>query len=340
MKRYSLILLVLVLATTIVLATTTVFAAEVKKEDIKIGLIGVLHPYFAPWEQIAKDYMNETGIEVGYRATQHFDQEEENAIIEAMQTQGYNGFAIWPGHYTACNVTIAELAKQGIPVVAIAGPVALPTDAALYIDEDTKKSVMKSTEELIKAMGGKGNIVSLLGALSDPDTILRKEGVDEVVARYPGVKIIAELADIDALEDATTKIGSLLGAREKEIDGIIATCYVPTLVAIKDLTEIGDKRIKLVGVGTNSDPENVQAIKDGYMTGYISQSPLAQAWLGMEAIRLLKSGYTVKKGAFFVEIPNFYTNIDNVDNYQQNQKDILNEMLRTFATDYFNPPKK
>ena len=336
MKKFLLILLVLIFSTTTLI---TVFAAEVKKEDIKIGVIGVMHPYFEPWREISERYMKETGIEVGHRATQHFDQEEQNVIFDAMVSQGYNGFAIWPGHYTSVNIPIAELDQMDIPVVVIAGPVALPTDAKLCIDEDTKKSIMTLAEELIKELGGKGNIVAFYGELSDPDTRLRKEGVEEMVARYPNVKIIAELADIDELEKATERIGSLLGARRDEIDGIIATCYVPTLVTINDLTEIGDKRIKLVGMGTNNDPTHTPAIKKGYMTGYISQSPLAQAWLGMEAIRLLLSGYTIKEGVYFVELEHFYTSIDNVDDYSKTQEEHLLKALETFAADYFNPPK-
>lgn len=334
MKKISLILVILILG-----MVTLISGIASAKEDIKIGVIGVMHPYFEPWKEISERYMKETGIEVGHRATQHFDQEEENAIFDAMVAQGYNGFAIWPGHYTSVNITITELAQMGIPVVVIAGPCALPTDAKLCIDEDTKKSIMTLTEELIKTLGGKGNIAAFYGELSDPDTKLRKEGVEEIVARYSDVKIVAELADIDELEKATSKIGSLLGARANEIDGIIATAYVPTLVAINDLTEMGDKRIKLVGMGTNDDPTHGPAIKAGYMTGYISQSPLAQAWLGMEAIRLLKSEYTVKEGVYFVELEHFYTNIDNVDDYQKTQEENLQKALKTFTTDYFDPPK-
>jgi len=336
MKKLLLILFVLILSTTIL---TTTFAAEVKKEDIKIAIITCLHPYFAPVEQVVKDYVNETGIEVEYRVSQQFSQEEQNTIIEGMVAQGYNGFVIWPAHYTSANVTITELAKQGIPVVAIAVSVALPTDAVLCIDEDTKNSMITLTEGIIKEMGGKGNLVVLLGDLNDPDGVIRKEAVYEVVARYPNIKVIAELADIDNLEGATTKMGSLLGARAKDIDGMIATCYVPSLVGAKDLTEIGDKRIKFVGMGTNYDPPLIQAIEDGYMTGLMNQSPMAQARLGLEAMRLLLSGYTVKEGAYFVELPNFITTIDNVDDYQKTQIDNLSKMLKTFAEDYFNPPK-
>jgi ribose transport system substrate-binding protein len=329
MKRFLWFLLVLIFSITML---APAFAGGEKKEDFKFAVTGVLHPYFEPWGQVVKDYTNDTGIKCEYRATKHFDQEEANVIIEGMLALGYNAFAMWPGHPVSVNVTITELVNQGIPVVLIAGPAELPTDASLCIATDVKESAMKATENLIKAMGEKGNIVNLLGALSDPNTILRKEGVEEVVTRYPDVKIIAELADIDAFEVAAMKIDSLLAARADEIDGMVATAYVPTVVSSEAF-----KRIKFIGI--DDDTKVLQAIKDGYITGTMTQSPYGQAYIGLEALRLLKSGYTVKEGVYFIDSGSFLVTADNVDRYAEILKTNAMKMLETFAEDYFNPPK-
>jgi len=304
----------------------------------RFTVIGVLHPYFTPiWGVATKDFMKNTGIECEYRATVHFDQEEENVIVEGLLALGFNGFVLWPGHSVAVNTTITELVDKGIPVILAAGPAELPTDASLCIATDVKKSAMISTENLIKALGGKGNIVDLLGALSDPNTILRKEGVEEVAAKYPDIHIIDEIADIDAFEPATVKIDSLLAARADEIDGMVCTCYVPTVVVSEALTEIGDKRIKFIGM--DDDPKVLKAIKEGYVTGTMVQAPYGQAYIGLEALRLLKAGYTVKEGVYFIDSGITLVNADNVDVYAEVVKANAMKMLKTFAEDYFNPPK-
>lgn len=305
---------------------------------LKLAVTGVIHPYFEPlFPKAANDYMDATGIQTTYRGTIHFDQEEANVIIEALVAMGYKGFAMWPGHPTAVNATITELKAEGIPTVLIAGPADLPTDAKLCIATDVKGSAAKATEYVIEAMGGKGNIVNLLGALSDPNTILRKEGIEEVVARYPDVKIIAELADIDVLEPALEKIDSLLAARAKEIDGMVSTNYICSVVASQALTELGDKRIKFVGI--DDDATVLQAIRDGYIVGSMSQNPYGQAYVGLEALRLLKTGYTVKEGVYFIDSGSFLVNKDNVDTYQDIKKADARAMLETLAEKYFNPPK-
>lgn len=307
-------------------AVGLVFASSGKKsekqgalstEDFKFLVTGVLHPYFEPMRDEMKDYQEATGITCAYRATKDFNQEQANVIIEGMIPQGYNGYAMWPEHPVSVNVTITELVDQGFPVVLIAGPAELPTDASFCIATDVKASAMKATENLIQAMGGKGNIVNLLGALSDPNTVLRKKGVEEVVSRYPNVKIIGEIADIDAFEAATTKIDSFLGARSDEVDGMVATAYVPTVVATEALIDMGDKRIKFVGI--DDDAKVIQAIRDGYITSTMTQSPYGQAYGGLEVLRLLKLGYTPKEGHYFIDSGSFMVSKDNVDEY----KDII-----------------
>jgi len=332
MKKLHWFFVVLLSVSMLVFSLTAVEASK-----NRFAVVGVLHPYFAPWEGATQDFMNKTGIECIYRATVHFSQPEENDIVEGLVTLGYNGFALWPGHPSAVNVTITELVKKGIPVILIAGPAELPTDASLCIATDVKKAAMISTQHLIEAMGEKGNIVDLLGALSDPNTILRKQGVEEVVAKYPNVHIIDELADIDAWEAATTKIDSLLAARSDEIDGMVATNYIATVVASEALTRLGTKRIKFMGM--DDDPKTLKAIKEGYITGTMVQAPYAQAYLGLEALRLLKSGYTIKKGVYFIDSGVTFVNKNNVDTYKEDVKANFLKMLKTFAEDYFNPPK-
>ena len=79
----------------------------------KFATIGVIHPYFFPMEGAVKDYAANTGSKVIYQATKDFDMEQENTIIDGLTPQGYNGFALWPGHPYSVNTTITALNKQG-----------------------------------------------------------------------------------------------------------------------------------------------------------------------------------------------------------------------------------
>lgn len=304
----------------------------------KLAAIAVLHPYFAPMETAAKDFAAATGVHVEYRATQDFDQEQQNVIVDGMLALGYNGFAMWPGHPESVNATIAELKDRGIPAILIAGQAKLPTPAALCIATDVAKSAATGAELLIQAMGGRGNIVNLLGELSDPNTLLRKAAIEGVVAKYPNVRIIQEISGIDNFEAATSRIDAFLSTRARDVDGMISTAYVATVVNAEALTEIGDKRIKFIGI--DDDPKVLEAIRQGYVTGTMSQAPYIQAYLGLEGVRLLREGYTVKPGKYFIDSGSFLIDRNNVDTYAAKIKSDAVSMQKSFKDDFFDPPKR
>jgi len=311
--------------------------AHAAGKDNKFAVVGVLHPFFDPMGVAAKDYMKDTGVPTEYRATQHFDMEEENSIIDGMKALSFNAFALWPGHPNSVNATISELKGAKIPVILVGGQAKLPTDAALCIATDVAKSAATGTELLIKAMGGKGNIVNLLGELSDPNTLLRKAAIEGVVKKYPNVKILQEISSVDSFEAAESKIGSFLSARGKEVDGMISTAYVATVVNAGLLTEIGDKRIKFIGI--DDDPKVLTAIKQGYVSGTMSQAPYGQAYLALTGLDLLRQGYTVKKGKYFIDSGSFLIDASNADTYSAKIKADTAGIAKTFKDVYFDAPK-
>ena len=330
-------LFLLVTALLLVAGMVAFAGAQAEKKDNKFACVGVLHPYFDPMGVATKDYMAATGITTEYRATQHFDMEEENVIIDGMKALKFNAFALWPGHPNSVNATISELKKQGIPVILVGGPANLPTDAALCIATDVAASAAQATELLVKAMGGKGNVVDLLGELSDPNTLLRKEAVEKVLAKYPNVKLLQEISSVDSFEAAESKIGSFLAARGKDVDGMVSTAYVASVVNAGLLTEIGDKRIKFIGI--DDDPKVLAAIKAGYVTGTMSQAPYGQAYLALTGLALLRSGYTVKAGKYFIDSGHFLIDTKNADSYKDQIKTETAAIAKTFKDKYFDAPK-
>lgn len=312
-----------------------VFASDSK--DFKFAVTGVLHPYFTPMEGAAKDYMKTTGIQTIYRATENFNQEEANVIIDALLEQGYNGFAMWPGHPSDVNRKIDELAKKGFPSILITGQAKLPTRAKLCIATDVGASAAEATEHLIKAMGGKGNIVNLLGQLGDPNTAIRKKAIEGVIDKHPEVKLLAQISEVDEYEAARMKINDFIKAKGDQIDGMVCTAYVGTQATAELLTEMGNKRIRFIGI--DDDPAAIQAIKEGYMTGIMTQSPYGQAYLALEGLRLLKSGYKVRDGVYFVDSGFFLVTKENADTFENKIKEDAEKMRETFAEKYFMAPE-
>jgi ribose transport system substrate-binding protein len=153
---------------------------------------------------------------------------------------------------------------------------------------------MAAAEELIKAMGGKGNIINVLEVLEDPNTVLRKQGIEEVVAGYPDITIIQEVSGMKSVEEAVQKVGDAVAANADKVDGIIATGYTPSVAIAQVLTEYkeqgGDRTIYAVGIDT--DDVVMQAIEDGVMYGTIVQNPYGHGYLSLLLLAYMAQGYT------------------------------------------------
>ena len=235
-------------------------------------------PISGPWEQAAADAKRDFNIgAVDFKVPSDWKLNLQTELLESLMTQGYNGFGIFPGDAVGINSTVEELAANKAPSIALAGCAQDPTKVAFCFGTDVFNSAYLGTQALIKAMGGKGKIVHLAGLLIDPNTKLRMEAVEKAVKETNGaVTFVQHITDTDAQEAADQKINALLGAQKDQIDGMVATGYIPSVVASKSLRALGDKRIKFVGI---DDKIVLDGIKDGSVAGTMAQKPYGQGYV-------------------------------------------------------------
>lgn len=329
------------------IAATLMGLAAAHASDNKIALIpGGPHPYFAPWEQAAADAKKDFGIAaVDFKVPAEWKLNLQTELIESLVSQGYNAFGIFPGDAVGINTTVEELASNNIPSAALAGCSQDPTKVAFCLGTDVYNSAYLGTKALIESMGGKGKIVHLAGLLVDPNTKLRMEAVEKAVGETNGaVSLVQHITDTDAQEAADQKINALLGAQKDQIDGLIATAYIPSVVAAKSLRNLGDKRIKLVGI--DDDKIVLDGIKDGFVAGTMAQNPYGQGYVGAYVLDLLASGTcTVKADAPWIKTPQTAHFIDsgtllisasNLDSYSADLKKLTGEIQSTFKDKYLD----
>ncbi len=249
--------------------------------DNKIALVpGGPHPYFAPWEQAAADAQKDFGIAaVEYKVPAEWKLDLQTELFESLAAQGYAGFGYFPGDAVGVNSTVAELKANDIPAVALGGCAQDPTDTAFCMATDVYQSAYLGTKALIEAMGGQGAVVHLAGLLVDPNTTLRVQAVEKAVAETSGaVTLLQTLGDTDNQEQGDQKINALLAAQKDEIGGMIATGYISSVVAATALKNLGDKRIKLIGI--DDDKIVLDGIRDGFVAGTMAQNPYGQGYIG------------------------------------------------------------
>jgi ribose transport system substrate-binding protein len=313
--------------------------------DNKIAVApGGPHPYFAPWEQGAADAKRDFGIaSVDYKVPAEWKLGLQTELLEALASQGYKAFGVFPGDPAGLNATISELKSAGVLTAALGGCTVDPTDAAFCLATDPYGASYHGAKTLIAAIGGKGVIVHLTGQLIDTNTTLREQGVQKAIDETNGaVKLLQTVADTDSQEAGDQKINALLAASKDQIDGIVATAYITSVVTSKSLRAVGDKRIKFIAF--NDDPIILDAIRDGFATGTLVQNPYGQAYVGAYALDLLAGGdCAMKADAPWIKTPQTARFIDsgvvdvtaaNLTTYKDDLKKLTAGIQGKFKSNY------
>ena len=315
-------------------------------DDTRAALVpGGPHPYFAAWADAAKAASEEFGVSAEYQVPPAWELSQQNEMIESLVAQGYNAFLVFPGDASGTNATLGELKDFDIPSAALAGCTEAPTPALFCLGTDVYNSAYLGTKELISALGGSGKIAHFTGFLVDPNTQLRIEAVQKAADEADGVEVIQVIADIDAPEPADEKINAFLAAQGGNVDGIVTTAWVPAVVAATSLRNLGDKRIKMVGI--DHDEVVLQAIKDGFVHGTMLQNPYGQGYIGVYALDLVRDGCTMKDDApwqttaqtdRFIDSGTAFVGADTVANYQDEMVKVTDKIMADFKDTYLNCP--
>lgn len=294
------------------------------------------HPYIAEVQKGAEAAAKDFGIKIDTTVGQEWTQANETQNIEQQSARGYKAISLFPGDPTGANGLAGSLIRHKILVVAYGGQPHTPTPIPFTVGTDIKGAAMRATEDLIKIMGDKGNILNILETVTDVNTKLRDDGIKEVVAKHPNVHIIQTIADMTQQSVARTKIESAIAARGNEIDGIITTGYNPTVAASGLLTERHKnpnlKQFHFIGIDT--DPITLQAIRDGAIDGTIAQNPFAHGYISCALLKYMLDGYKPTKAYQLVDAGDVLVTKENVDTFSQQIDAITEQLKKDLTTKY------
>ena len=288
-------------------SSTTAAAKVVPKSQIKIAIVaGGPNVYFTTWGQVAQVMAKQLGVTVTYVVppTPTYDPSVEVSTIDSLVAQGYNAFAIFPDGESAIIPTYQRLVSRGIPVFDLAGCTTDPTPALLCYATNVKASATYETQVLQKAMGGSGNIAFLTGLLTDANTALREQGVNQAVAASGGkVKLSQLVSNIDSPSSAPPAVESLLASKGSSLNGMLSTDYYPSVAAASILTSDPQFRHVLF-IGQDNSPTVMNAIAKHYIYGTMFQNDWGQAQVAITWLYdILSKGCTVNPNGPFTPIP-------------------------------------
>src|SRR6266568_1435004 len=306
----------LLLATLVIVGASHSFAAS-KKIVVGFSQIGAESGWRTANTESIKSEAAKRGIELKFADAQ---QKQENQIkaLRSFIAQGVDVIAFSPVVETGWEPVMQEIKKAGIPVILSDRAVDV-TDNSLYvtfIGSDFTEEGRRAANWLAKACGGKAVIAELVGTPGSAPAIDRKKGFEEVLAKYPDMKIVkSQSGDFTRAKGKEVMESFLKSPDAKQITALFAHNDDMALGAIQAMEEAGVKPGKdILIVSIDGVRGAFEAMASGKLNCTVECNPLIgpQLFDAAEAVmakKTLPKRTAVQEGVFeqaqaAAELPN------------------------------------
>jgi ribose transport system substrate-binding protein len=214
--------------------------------------------------------------------------DKQRKAIDDMAAQKWDFVAIQPFGIGTLVDPVKRMIDGGTPVIQLDTIIA-PPEANLniltFLEPDNEWMGSQVTEELVKAIGGKGTIIETQGAAGHTGSQGRHRGFEATMKKYPDIKILAQdFADWDVnkvaklWEDYLVKYPTITGGMFHNDDMALAAYQV---------IQNAKRDIKLVGV--DAMPPAVEAVGSGKLISSVrNPSDRVHGWavlIGSQVVR-------------------------------------------------------
>ena len=263
----------------------TAGAARADNETIAVFTKNQTNPFFNNVRVGAENAAKQLGAKIiQYVPTKPDSIPEQMSQVEDVIVKKPDAIVFTPVDYKALIPGVEKMNAAGIPVINVTDHMAGGTIVS-FVGIDDYKVGRATAEALMKALGGKGNVViieGVKGSLSNQD---RTRGLTDVTKSYPNVKLLATQAGNFQRLNALQVMENLMQSFP-QIDGVMAANDAMAIGAIEALDAANRKAIV---VGINGTKEAVDAVKAGKLLASGQADPFMQGCLAtMMAIRHLR----------------------------------------------------
>lgn len=202
---------------------------------------------------------------------------------------------------------LEEAKAAGIPVLAVnttLSDTALITSSVL---PDDVAAGAQEMQQMADKIGGKGNIVIIQGPLGSSPELNRTKGIESVLAKYPGIKVLAKDTADWKRDEAVNKVKNWISSFGSKLTGIVSENDDMALGAVQATKEAN---IKLPIVGIDGIQDGLAAVKSGEMIGSSLQHGRVELATGLAVAQKVACGEKVKKAYTYIMPPITPQNVD------------------------------
>ena len=249
-------------------------------DKVKIGitLYSLKNEFTVRLANAAEAKAKELGVElVVYDG--NYDPSTQISQVETMISDGCKGIILNPQDAEACAPCVDKAVEAGIPIVGVNTRVKSDKLTSYVGSQDVTAGEMEM-QKIVDLLNGKGKIVIIEGPMGQSAQIERREGIQNILDKNPGIEVLAEKTANWSRSEAMTVMETWLQAFD-QIDAIVGENDEMALGA-REAVKAAGKNIPAIGVDGITDALN--AVESDDLIASIFQDGAGQ---GSKAVEVL-----------------------------------------------------
>ncbi|MFJ4248121.1 rhizopine-binding protein [Pseudomonas sp. DTU12.3] len=263
------------------LALSLLFASGAALADMRIGVS--MSQFDDTWLTYLRESMDSKAKSYPDGVKLQFEDARSDVVkqlsqVESFISQKVDAIVVNPVDTAATRKITEAAVKAGIPLVYVnrrPDDLKLPKGVVTVASNDLEAGEMQM-QYLADKMGGKGEIVILLGDLANNSTTNRTKGVKEVLAKYPNIKVEQEQTGIWLRDKGMTLVNDWL-TQGRKFDAVVSNNDEMAIGAAMALQQAGVDKGSVLIAGVDGTPDGLNAIKKGSMAVSVFQDAKGQA---------------------------------------------------------------
>ncbi|WNG89111.1 substrate-binding domain-containing protein [Mycobacterium sp. ITM-2016-00317] len=273
-------------------------------------------------------YAKDNNIELIWNSA-NLDVSTQANQVDSMINQGVDAIIVVPVQADSLGPQVATAKEKGIPLVPVNAALNSP-DVAGSVQPDDVAAGEQEMQMMADALGGRGNIVILQGPLGQSGEIDRTKGINNVLANYPDIKVLAMDTANWKRDEAVNKMKNWISGFGNQINGVVAENDDMGLGALQALKESGRTDVPIVGIDGIEDGLN--AVKSGEFIGTSLQNGTVELAAGLAVANALAKGEEVNTEPVYIMPAITKENVDvaieHVVTERQQFLDGLSELIK------------
>jgi ribose transport system substrate-binding protein len=241
-------------------------------------------------------YAKANNIELVWNSANN-DVSTQASQVDSLINQGVDAIIVVPVQADSLGPQISAAKSKNIPLLAVNAELQ-STELAGNVQPDDVAAGAQEMQMMADRLGGKGNIVILQGPLGGSGEINRGKGIDQVLAKYPDIKVLAKDTANWKRDEAVNKMKNWMSSFGPQIDAVVSQNDDMGLGALQALKEGGRNGVPIVGIDGIEDGLN--AVKSGEFIGTSLQNGTVELSAGLAVANAIVKGEDVNKDPVYI----------------------------------------